>query len=172
MQPLLPKRWQGLSRQRISYIFRTTLLHIYQRIHERIHIDMSYFGNTERVIRNSTASRTYIRRPHCFFCGYIDGTGIKICHPTTNPSVYYSEHHKRFEIRFLCIVNCEGLCVACLGPHIGSFSDRQIVLHENFERTAIELLRDPCVNLGEHIWLYGDAGFTLSRNICTPFRAV
>ena len=83
------------------------------------------------------------------FAAFIDGTGIPICHPTRYQHAFYSGHHHRHEIGFLYGVNCEGLCVMCLGPHSGCRSDKGMVIQEGLDDLWNEKIKNcPLSELG------------------------
>jgi hypothetical protein len=109
----------------------------------------------------------------------IDGSGLSICRPSgtsvddqTTQRYYYSGQERCHVMRILGMVSLCGLFVRVFGSYPGSAADGTVYNLEDVEQ-QLDALHDRAqaafLHLKSRPMVAGDAGFTASRNIVTPF---
>jgi hypothetical protein len=92
--------------------------------------------------------------------GFLDGTVRKICRPGEFQESVYNGHKKSTALKYQAVTAPDGLKVSLAGPFGGRSHDNEMLRQSGLLKSLASL--DYGVNEG-HFFMYGDAGYVLSR---------
>ena len=104
----------------------------------------------------------------------MDGSGLFVCRPSRENTQqhYYSGAEGGHVLRIVAVLSLSGMFVRIFGPYAGSASDACVTTMERLEEQLTEFhaaaaRRHPAMT--ELPKVLGDAGFSWSENVTTPF---
>ena len=152
----------------MSIIFNDVCIHIDRKFHEKLDWDRHFL--TPHRLKSYCEHIQANGEPSGVIWGFIDGTHRKICRPqpeTCDQSLLYSGYKHAHTIVFQGIITPDGLLVHVKGPYEGRSSDWGIWKDSGMEQKLKEFSKD---EEGTQLWVYGDAGYTMTKGLMSSFR--